>query len=151
MKKELVVFRCEGCAEDLKEYNPYIFEDGTRIPLEDIEVIVVPHEFCENTEENLDKKPRLQTPIWLKDAEEKPWSVSIWETDDDREQGMKEEYDRYESFLEAYEAANRGAEENGWAAAEISIELPDESIPVYIIATTEPKAREFIKHKEEKE
>lgn len=151
MKKQLVVFRCGECADDLKEYNPYIFEDGTPIPLEDIEVIVVPGNYCENAEENMMQKPQLQTPVWLKDASEKPWSVSVWETDDDREQGNKIWWDCFDSFTEAYTEAEKAFKDNGWAAMEISIDFPDESIPVYIMASTEPMANEFIKHKEDEE
>lgn len=151
MKKQLVVFRCGECADDLKEYNPYIFEDGTPIPLEDIEVVVVPGNYCENAEENMMRKIRLQTPVWLKDAKEKPWGVSVWETDDDRNQGHKLQWHSFDSFFEAYEVAKKAFEYERWAAMEISIDFPDESIPVYIMASTEPKADEFIKHKEDDE
>lgn len=147
MAKQLVVFRCGECADELKKNNPYIFEDGTQIPLEDIEVVVVPGKFCELAEENYTDRPLFQTPVWLKDAKEKPWGVSVWETDDDRNQGNKLRWNNFGSFFEAYTEAEKAFADNGWAAMEISIDFPDESIPVYIKASTEPKADEFIKHK----
>ena len=33
MRKDLVVFRCKSCIEDLKEYNPYVDKEGKKIPL----------------------------------------------------------------------------------------------------------------------
>lgn len=48
-KEKVVVFRCKNCIEDLKEYNPYINENGEGIPLENVICIEVPYEKCENT------------------------------------------------------------------------------------------------------
>ena len=31
MRKDLVVFRCKGCIEDLKEYNPYVDAEGNEL------------------------------------------------------------------------------------------------------------------------
>ena len=64
---DLVVFRCPECAEDLKEYNPYIYDDETEIPLEKIKVIEVENhdEECENSENNMHAKPQAYAPIQL--------------------------------------------------------------------------------------
>lgn len=48
-KEKMVVFRCNYCKEDLKEYNPYINEKGESIALENIICFEVPDEICENT------------------------------------------------------------------------------------------------------
>ena len=45
MRKDLVVFRCKSCIEDLKEYNPYVDKEGKKIPLDRIEVIEVEKRF----------------------------------------------------------------------------------------------------------
>jgi hypothetical protein len=39
---------CEGCADMLDEYNPYITPDGDPIPRELIEVNIVPIKQCDN-------------------------------------------------------------------------------------------------------
>lgn len=64
---DLVVFRCHTCAEDLKEYNPYIYDDGKEIPLDKIKVIEVEShdEECENSEKNMHAKPQNYAPIAL--------------------------------------------------------------------------------------
>lgn len=54
LKKEgdkivLHVNLCKGCKKMLAEYNPYIYPDGTQIPLENIRVHVVSVDECENT------------------------------------------------------------------------------------------------------
>ena len=147
MKKTLAVFRCGECADDLKEYNPYVFEDGTPVPLEDIEVVVVPGNYCENAEDNLNNKPQLQTPLWLKDAMFFPWIVYVWETEDDREQGIVVEWEHFDNFNEAYTKAVDAYNNNGWAAYEIAVEFPDGFVSVYFRARTTPIADGFIKHK----
>lgn len=64
---DLVVFRCAYCAKDLEEYNPYVYEDGTEIPLEKIKVIEVENHDteCENAEDNMHAKPQKFAPIQL--------------------------------------------------------------------------------------
>lgn len=64
---DLVVFRCKHCKDDLKEYNPYVYDDGTQIPLEKIKVIEVKeHDTdCENAEDNMHSKPQKMAPIQL--------------------------------------------------------------------------------------
>lgn len=63
---DLIVFRCQNCADDLNEYNPYVYEDGTEVPLEKIKVIVVDNiDDCENEENNLNKNPDGVVPIDL--------------------------------------------------------------------------------------
>lgn len=62
---DLVVFRCEGCALDLEDYNPYVYDDGRSIPLDKIKVVLVDNEYCENNEENMSKKPQEYAPIPL--------------------------------------------------------------------------------------
>ena len=64
---DLVVFRCKYCADDLKEYNPYIYDDGTTIPLNKIKVIEVKNHDteCENSEDNMYAKPQKYAPIQL--------------------------------------------------------------------------------------
>lgn len=47
---------CKGCIEDLKEYNPYIDDNGNTIPIEDMEIIETDIKHCENT--NLFKKSK---------------------------------------------------------------------------------------------
>lgn len=47
--KQLVVYLCEGCMEMLNEYNPYIDKDGNEIPIEDLEIIQVDVDECDNT------------------------------------------------------------------------------------------------------
>lgn len=63
MRKDIVVFRCEGCIKDLQEYNPYVYKNGETIPLEKIEVIKVDKYMCENNELNMHFKPQCQAPI----------------------------------------------------------------------------------------
>ena len=47
---------CEGCVKDLKEYNPYIYENGDSVPLERIKPIEVALADCCNCEVNLGNK-----------------------------------------------------------------------------------------------
>jgi len=59
-KEKMVVFRCAGCIEDLKEYNPYVNKEKEPIALENIICIEVPQNKCENTDFKL-------TPILIED------------------------------------------------------------------------------------
>jgi hypothetical protein len=52
-KKKLVLRLCKGCNKELKNYNPYIYEDGSPVPLENIITIEVPVKECFNYETNL--------------------------------------------------------------------------------------------------
>lgn len=64
---DLIVFRCKQCKDDLNEYNPYVYDDGTEIPLEKIKVIEVENhdDDCENSENNMHEKPQRMAPIPL--------------------------------------------------------------------------------------
>lgn len=149
MKKKMTVFLCEECADSLKEKNPYRLKDGTPFPLEAIEVVIVPGNFCEFAEENLENKPQLQTPLLRKGAAMFPWRSNFWETEDDRNQGIRHQWGFYRTFNEAYEEACKTYDEKEWAAMEISYLFGDgSSVPVYLKARTDPVADEFIKHKE---
>lgn len=53
MSKKLIVFRCEGCIEDLKEYNPYV-HDGKDVAINEIFLVKTSLEECENTCCNMD-------------------------------------------------------------------------------------------------
>lgn len=53
---ELHVNLCKGCAEMLKEYNPYIYAPGVPVPLEYIKVHTVNIEHCENNFESAKHK-----------------------------------------------------------------------------------------------
>ena len=65
-KYDLVVFRCEGCADDLKEYNPYVYPNGQSIPLDKIKVVVTKDiKDCENNEDNIHSEPQKMAPIPL--------------------------------------------------------------------------------------
>lgn len=145
MRRDLVVFRCKDCIEDLKEYNPYVYSDGKRIPLEKIEVIEVEKEFCENTEQNLNSKPQLQAPIKLDGYPEKPWKVVFWNSIYDRDQGLSEVYGHYESFAEAKEAIEGESCSKYWAAYEIQLDNGEEGVAIYVYANCRPLADEFIK------
>ena len=100
-KYDLIIFRCKGCIEDLKEYNPYVYYNGEQIPLNKIEVIKVPYEFCENNEINLDN--HWMTPIRLNDCNKKPWLLKTYENSDLRNQGIPH-CDVYETFNDALKA-----------------------------------------------
>lgn len=145
MRKDLVVFRCKDCIEDLKEYNPYVYSDGKTIPLEKIEVIEVEKVFCENTEQNLNSKPQLQAAIKLDGYPEKPWKVVFWNSIYDRDQGLSEVYGHYESFAEAKEAIECESCSKYWAAYEIQLNNGEESETIYVYANCRPLADEFIK------
>lgn len=62
---DLIIFRCKNCKEDLEEYNPYIYSDGTEIPLDKIKIIEVSREDCENYEDNMMETPQRVLPIRL--------------------------------------------------------------------------------------
>lgn len=64
---DLIVFRCSTCAKDLANYNPYVYDDGTTIPLNKIKVIEVEDhdDHCENSEKNMDQNPQAYAPIQL--------------------------------------------------------------------------------------
>lgn len=64
---DLIVFRCKTCADDLKNYNPYVYDNGKEIPLNKIKVIDVENhnDCCENSEKNMDQKPQAYAPIKL--------------------------------------------------------------------------------------
>ena len=145
MRKDLVVFRCKGCIEDLKEYNPYVDAEGNTIPLDRIEVIEVPKEFCENSEINLCSKPQLQAPIKLEDFPDRPWRVVVWSSIYNREQGISEIFGWYESFSNAKDAIARDSLSKYWASYEIQLDNEEESIVVYHYANCRPLADEFIK------
>lgn len=50
-KYDLVVFRCVWCADDIKNHNPYVYPDGTPIPISKIKVIITNGiDDCENSE-----------------------------------------------------------------------------------------------------
>ena len=145
MRKDLVVFRCKGCIEDLKEYNPYVDAEGNTIPLDRIEVIEVPKEFCENSEINLCSKPQLQAPIKLDGYPERPWRVVVWSSIYNRDQGISEIFGWYESFSDAKDAIERDSLSKYWASYEIQLDNEEESIVVYHYANCRPLADEFIK------
>lgn len=49
---------CEGCIKELQRYNPYIDFNGRTIPLENIEIIRVDVQDCDNS--NLDtQRPEI--------------------------------------------------------------------------------------------
>jgi len=145
MRKDLVVFRCKGCIEDLKDLNPYVDSKGKAIPLDRIEVIEVPNEFCENTENNLNSSPRFQAPIMLDDYPERPWRVVVWNSIYDREQGISEIFGWYETFAEARDAIEEHSLSKYWASYEIQLDNEEENIVVYHYANCRPLADEFIK------
>ena len=141
MKKDIVVFRCTDCIKDLKEYNPYIYNDGTPIPLDKIEIIEVTHEFCENNEKNLNNN--LQKRINLKELQDKPYLVKFWETEYHRNQGLSTILEWYDNYYEAYKEAYTNAHFYDWAAFEVCIEINDEEYAIYTYARTEPFADNF--------
>lgn len=47
---------CKGCVEALKIYNPYIDENGHQIPIEKLDIKIVPKEKCDNSKLNKTKK-----------------------------------------------------------------------------------------------
>ena len=55
-KYDLVVFRCHYCADELRtEYNPYVYDNGSQIPVDRIKIIEVKDhdDDCENKEDNM--------------------------------------------------------------------------------------------------
>lgn len=65
-KYDLVVFRCSGCADDLKQHNPYVYPDGQPIPLNKIKVIITECTAdCENHTDNMHSNPQKMAPIRL--------------------------------------------------------------------------------------
>lgn len=146
MRKDLVVFRCKNCSNELKSYNPYIYPNGKKVPLDKIEVVKVDENFCENNFFNLNHHPRLQGAIRLVNAPELPWTVKYWETIYDREQGISDIYGKYESFLEAKAAISDNGCAKYWATYEISLSTENEEYPVYVYANCRPFADEFLKN-----
>lgn len=145
MRKDLVVFRCKSCIEDLKKYNPYVDKEGKIIPLDRIEVIEVGKDFCEYAEINLNSTPRLQVPIELEGYPERPWRVVVWGSIYDREQGISEIFGWYETFAEARTAIDKDSLSKYWASYEIQLDDGEESTVVYHYANCRPLADEFIK------
>lgn len=63
---DLIVFRCNECAEELETYNPYVYDNGESIPIDKIKVVTtLNQEDCENHEGNMDSKPQRCPPIAL--------------------------------------------------------------------------------------
>ena len=145
MRKDIVVFRCEGCIKDLQEYNPYVYKNGETIPLEKIEVIKVDKYMCENNELNMHFKPQCQAPITLTEASDTPWKIKYWDSIYDREEGISEVYGEYETFEDARNAIENSSSARYWAAYEIILVVDDEEYPVYTYANTRPIADEFLK------
>ena len=145
MRKDLVVFRCKSCIEDLKEYNPYVDKEGKKIPLDRIEVIEVEKDFCEYSEINLNSKPQLQAPINLDGYPERPWRVVFWNSIYDREEGISEILGWYETFEETKNAIEKDSSSKYWASYEIQLDNEEDSIVVYHYANCRPLADEFIK------
>lgn len=145
MRKDLVVFRCKSCIEDLKGYNPYVDKDGKTIPLDRIEVIEVEKDFCEYAEINLNSNPQLQAPVNLEGYPDRPWRVVIWSSIYDREQGVSEIFGWYETFAEAQAAIEKDSLSKYWAAYEIQLDNDEDSVVVYHYANCRPLADEFIK------
>lgn len=48
IKKMRTINLCKGCIEDLKEYNPYVDDNGVLIPLNELTINEVPLEQCDN-------------------------------------------------------------------------------------------------------
>lgn len=145
MRKDLVVFRCKNCIEDLKKHNPYTNANGDTIPLDRIEVIEVEKDFCEYAEINLNSSPQLQAPINLEGYPERPWRVVLWSSIYDREQGISEIFGWYETFADAKSAIEKDSLSKYWAAYEIQLDNEENSIVVYHYANCRPLADEFIK------
>lgn len=145
MRKDLVVFRCKSCIEDLKEYNPYVDKEGKKIPLDRIEVIEVEKDFCEYSEINLNSNPQLQAPINLDGYPERPWRVVFWNSIYDREEGISEILGWYETFEETKSAIEKDSSSKYWASYEIQLDNEEDSIVVYHYANCRPLADEFIK------
>ena len=40
---------CKGCIEELQNYNPYIYDDGSQIPLENLVITTVKIPECVNS------------------------------------------------------------------------------------------------------
>ena len=145
MRKDLVIFRCKGCIENLKKHNPYVDKAGNTIPLDRIEVIEVEKDFCEYAELNLISEPQLQAPINLEGYPDRPWRVVVWNSIYDREQGVSEIFGWYETFEDARAAIEKDSLSKYWAAYEIQLDNEEESIVVYNYANCRPLADEFIK------
>lgn len=127
-------------------YNPYVYPDGNSIPIEKIEVVAVPMEFCENFEENLSVKSQMQAPISLIGAADKPWVIKYWDEPWEREEGISMVFDSYERFEDAYSDGKKAARLIGWSCFEIQLQTPEAVYAVYCYAVTEPIADEFIKN-----
>lgn len=63
---DLVVFRCQNCADELEKYNPYIYKENQKtIPLNKIKIVIVDLEDCENYEKNIHSNPQRNASIRL--------------------------------------------------------------------------------------
>ena len=122
-KYDLIVFRCKGCIEDLKEYNPYVYYNGEQIPLNRIEVIKVPYEFCENTEINLDNHWMISKRLTY--CEYKPWLLKTYENEDLRNQGNPY-YDYFETFEDALKAGKYAINAYAYDGFEIVLKYKEE-------------------------
>lgn len=122
-KYDLVVFRCKHCIEDLKEYNPYVYQDGTQIPLNKIECIKVPQDLCENNETNLDNHWMISKR--LTHCKQKPWLLKTYENKDLRNQGNPY-YDSFETFKDAINAGKYAINAYCYDGFEIVLEYKEE-------------------------
>ena len=39
---------CENCRKELENYNPYVDENGSTIPVNELEINIVPEDKCDN-------------------------------------------------------------------------------------------------------
>ena len=119
-KYDLIVFRCGYCASELLtgEYNPYVYNNGENIPVERIEIIQVPLEFCEKFIDNLNNHTMVSIPLDC--CTESPWTVAIYEHKDLRERG-EPIYFIYNSWHEALYEAESMCRLNDFEGFEIRI------------------------------
>lgn len=125
-KEKMVVFRCKYCIEDLKEYNPYINEQGEGITLKNVLCIEVPDEICENTTFELtpillNKEKYYDLPFdeqvillarAIKKAKEEEYKicVRIWDSQYARDEGLP--YDvKLEDYIKDFKNPEEPAEE----------------------------------------
>ena len=98
LKKEfdIIVFRCETCAEDLEEYNPYVYTNGETVPLEKIKIVTVENHNadCENSEENMHAEPQRHAPIMLNDKTEPVEEEEVDEVIIDESTTLTEDFDK---------------------------------------------------------
>lgn len=132
-KYDLVVFRCEFCASELRteEYNPYVYKTGETVPVDRIEIIQVPVQFCENSENNLNNNLMQSIPLCC--CSEKPWLVAIYENKEFREKG-EPIYFLYNSFHEALYEAENMCRINNFEGFEIRINYQEEGNEIEEIA-----------------